>query len=294
MDRNTSLQPQPDAFLKRLKKTIDDPFRERLRAVLELFSETYVASRANIAQGTISKILSGQKTFKLTTYNALDSAITALLLETPPSALQSASPTLRAIANNRELVSNVTLHEDYSTTRYFADFAQAQRLYITGLNLRRIVHSRLNDLDSVLNRGGSIQAILLDPASHACTYATIQDWGRDDDKSVRSYINSIEMAYETLCQVKADNKQNGERFEIAMIDYMLPFGIDAMEFDDPKDGALYVRLYPLKTKVDDRPILALRANDGEWYSFFRKQFDLFWNRAIVKECPNTQTHPSHH
>jgi transcriptional regulator with XRE-family HTH domain len=291
---------------------IEEDFRKHLLAAIEQTSEAEVASRANVSQGAISKILSGkQKKMKTKTYEGLALA-TNYRVDRPTAALkelvdgesatqlkalnaeaashppQSASSSSTGSVMNRKAAIKTVLHEDYLTTDYLKDFARAKKLWITGLNLRRIVDGRLKDLANVLSReGGKIQLILLEPDCNACAYAAIQEWGRGDDDSVKNYIKTIVEAHKSFCELQTKSA-NGENFEIKKIDYALAFGLDAMEFDDPNDGAVYVRFYPLECGLDDRPILPLRTSDGYWYQFYKAQFDLHWNRATEWGCPKKE------
>jgi hypothetical protein len=188
---------------------------------------------------------------------------------------------------SREAAINSVLLTKYPAS-YETDFSRARQLSIMGLNLRRIIHAHVKDISLVLDRGGNVDIILLNPNCQACKYAAIQEFGRSDSKSVLALKNSIQQAYISFCELKRE-RERGANLTVKIIDYVPPFGLDAMEFDDANECVIYVRYYPIKTEVDDRPILALRADDGYWYQFFKEQFVRNWKLATDWQYPQKQS-----
>jgi hypothetical protein len=191
----------------------------------------------------------------------------------------SASTSTELAPVDRESAIDGLLLKEYPDS-YRADFSRAINLSVMGTNLRRLIHNMI-DIVGVLDRGGTIQVILLDPHSNACKYAAIQDWGRGDDDSLRAYAQTVVHAWDVFSELKA-KLPNRENLIIRVIDYPLAFGMDAMEFDDEKHGKIYVRYYPMKTMADDRPIVVLSDSDGYWYKFYKEQFALHWQLATER------------
>ncbi len=181
---------------------------------------------------------------------------------------------------------------DYPAT-YKRDFARATELSISGLDLRRL-QGHLKDLRRVIRRKGNVRIIFLDPDYYElCRYGALQDWGKSDPELVAIYRDSIWTTYEMIRsrmrasmvvnKTKLGNKEKKKpsgTLEIRTLRYPLGFGIDSMTFDDPEEGAIYVRYYPMYPDTDDMPIVPLTTADSQWYSFYKEQFETHWNEAV--------------
>lgn len=237
----------------------------------------------NFTQSEISKLLTNQKRMNSAERMvALKSVINGLVDGTINiSAVQSAQLARAAEKDGRpNKVSKFEFHEIYPSS-YFTHFARAKNLWISGLNLRRILHGRLSDIKNALKRGGTVQLIFIDPdVEELCRYAAMQDWGQSDAKAPSRYSESIRTTYRALSglQTQSANRRNVGKLMIRKLRYPLGFGIDAMTFYDgaEEDEALYVRYYPMFSDEEDRPIVRLRPSDEYWYAFYKRQFQLHW------------------
>ena len=292
----------------------EEQFQKPLKdAIAKCGGQEVIVARTGLAQGQISRLANGvQRSVRnLAKLDALLKVINDILSETPPadggkfqlrvdSTDGSRDP--KALANRarsarqiEEKSAKVEFRQDYPRS-YGKDFARARKLSISGLNLRRILQGRMKDLKNVLERKGNIRVIFLDPDfEELCRYAAIQDWGESDPKSADAYSDSIRVAYRKMSKLQKErerkprvgNGKNRKRkqvgtLQIKKIRYPLGFGIDAMTFDDPKDGD--VRSYPMFSGEEDRPIVPLKPADGYWYTFYKNQFELHWRRATTWRC----------
>ncbi len=165
---------------------------------------------------------------------------------------------------------------------YESDFKNANELWITGTNLRRIIvgdgsGTYLRYIRDVLSRKGVVKVLMNHPDSCACKYAMMQDGGPASD--LEAYRRQVRKNLGAFCKLRSE-ATNGRNLLIRTIDYMLTFGLDIMNGNDEERGIVYVRFYPLPGRnaaVDDRPIVRLNQHDSRWYNFFKQQFELHWN-----------------
>jgi hypothetical protein len=185
------------------------------------------------------------------------------------------TPTLRHNSGGEGF--SVQIWKEYPPS-YATDFARAKDIWMTGLNLRRTIPSRIGDIKRVLESGGTVRVLLLDPDHDGCRDAAFQEWGHSDRWATELYREMIRDVYRALAELR--NRSNQQQIKIRKIGYTFGFGVDAMRFANSRDGALYVRFYPISGIEDDRPILPLTPRNGYWYDFYRSQLQIQWERAV--------------
>ena len=173
---------------------------------------------------------------------------------------------LRAIRSGVQSAST-NLFLDDNPANYHDELSRAHDLWITGTNLRRIFPDNYHVLEQIINKGGTIHAILL-REGEALKYAAQQDAG--PDANVNNYAASIKSARFHLEKLKLLAPM---KVRIYTIDYPLPFGIDAIDIDSI-DGVIYLRFYPFFTGKGDHPIVVLRPNDSIWFEFYKNQLKI--------------------
>ncbi|MGA8614358.1 MAG: hypothetical protein WB760_22330 [Xanthobacteraceae bacterium] len=158
--------------------------------------------------------------------------------------------------------------------QFIKEMSEARELWITGLSLRRIYDNFFMTLQQVVERGKTVNVVVLDAnASHACRFAARQESGPDAD--AEAYTRYVAEVNRRLDELKA----NHDNLTVKRVNQMLTFGIDAFDPDDPEKGLLYVHIYPLWSRSvnDDQPKLKLRPQHGYPYKFFREQLPFHWD-----------------
>jgi transcriptional regulator with XRE-family HTH domain len=254
--RKYLVKPYIEALIKKLSPSTE--LAERLRKGAEAFATIAKAAQTNAASAMTSSANN----------------------DTTTDARQP-------VENNERPIGRVLL-PTYPRS-YPDELSSAKELWVSGLNLRRLIPDHEETLAKVLNAGGKIRALLVNPGAkcHANKYAAAQDKG--PNSNVRIFRGTIIDALDALCQLRKMTAC-GKRLEIKTIDYPLPFGLD---IKDPKEnGIVYVRLYPLNRKgrkdsvTQDRPIMEIKKADGYWYDFYVEQFNQQWGwpTAIEWNC----------
>jgi hypothetical protein len=156
---------------------------------------------------------------------------------------------------------------------HFDRISGANTLWLSGLSMRRIISKDdfryQGAVRAVLERGGIVQIVMLDPESEACRYAAIQDFGKDRANR-DEYRTRVLETLTKLCDIKAERKGT---LSIATVDYMPTFGLDIVDPEE-ENAIIYVRYYPLNSEAvgDDKPYLRLEKSYGRWYQFYYDQF----------------------
>jgi transcriptional regulator with XRE-family HTH domain len=208
--------------------------------------------------------------------------------ETTPSTLKVESYRIGS-GDSREAIIDSVLAQNYPG-EYQNELKNADELCITGTNLRRIVsYAYLTCIEEILARNGVVKVLMHHPKYDACRYAMLQDRGPGSD--LRAYKKLVKENLGAFCRIRAMPKI-GKNLQIRTIDYMLAFGLDMIDPDDKSKGAIYVRFYPLPKMsegLEDRPIIKLKHIDGQWYRFFREQFERHWlakaNGGLAEDVP---------
>jgi hypothetical protein len=182
------------------------------------------------------------------------------------------------------------LLEERYPKEYEEDFENAEELWISGTNLRRIVtDQKLDQVRKVLSKqNGSVKILMHRPRyTAACKFALIQEGLEEQD--ITEYSVDVRDNLSKFFNLRAEPAV-GKKLEIKTINYMLAFGLDVM--NGTRDGAgsvVYLRMYPLPRrgikKFEDQPIVRFRPNDRRWYQFFKDQFTTHWTHEAAEELP---------
>ena len=186
---------------------------------------------------------------------------------------------------------NRTLLEERYPKEYEADFENAEELWISGTNLRRIVtDQKLDQVRKVLSRqNGSVKILMHRPRYvAACKFALAQEGLEEQD--LTEYSVDVRDNLLKFFNLRAEPAV-GKKLEIKTINYMLAFGLDVMNGTRNDAGSVvYLRMYPLPRpgikKFEDQPIVRFRPNDRRWYQFFKDQFTSHWTHQSAEELPD--------
>jgi len=196
----------------------------------------------------------------------------------------------RAYGNQTAGAIDEFFHEFYPKD-FKEELRNAEQLWATGTNLRRIVLDRyhLSSVRNILKRGGELKVLMNHPESASCAFAMIQD--RGVGSSLEEYKADVHRNLSKFCELR-ETAPNGKNLQLRTIDYPLSFGLDVINGHSDTDGIIYVRFYPLpdlQQTSEDRPIIRLSAAEGYWYDFFKEQFERHWlekgKKGLAEDVP---------
>jgi hypothetical protein len=98
--------------------------------------------------------------------------------------------------------------------------------------------------------------------------------------SVINRQNEILGTLDYLCKLRSLTSGN---LEIRTSKFLFGHGSIAVDPGSAR-GILYMSNYPFKTGVGSKPKFILRAQDGYWYDFFRKEMQSLWENGIDWDC----------
>lgn len=174
---------------------------------------------------------------------------------------------LRSRSSPEAMINKILL--DNYPPDYLGDIKRAENeMWITGNSLRRMVPDHIKPLKELIERKQiNLYVILIDnDKKELFKCAAQQDFGVKAD--IANYSGFYDEAIKAFKEVK---EIAPKRVHIYKIKYPLPFGIDAIDTNDPNGGGvIYVRFYPFFGE-GDRPILVLRPFQKKWFEFYKRQ-----------------------
>ena len=99
-----------------------------------------------------------------------------------------------------------TLSVEFPERQFDDDLQLTERLSMTGTNLRRH-DDRQKVIKDFLLRGGTIDALLVDPQSTARRFAAFQEHGNDEPQSLKKFLDHLRKSREWLCSLKTSGEQ---------------------------------------------------------------------------------------
>jgi transcriptional regulator with XRE-family HTH domain len=175
------------------------------------------------------------------------------------------------------------------THDYFGELRGATQLWISGLNLVRLLPTEDSIIQEICSKpSGRVKAVLLDPDDEsACRYGAAQEYG--DARMWVEYKATINLALEIL------RSFDPAKVDLKVVRYPLNFALDIVDYGEPA-SFVYVRYLPLRTtrsempqdhdrpqryeKVSDQPIIKFNRSAPEheyWYNFYVRQFFTIWD-----------------
>lgn len=92
--------------------------------------------------------------------------------------------------------------------------------------------------------------------------------------------NEIRNALQDLCDLSQGSPR---RLEIRSIQHPLGHGVIAKD-PDTASGGIYIQNDPFKTEGGSRPKFVMRAKDGFWYDFFKRELHNLWDNRNEWRC----------
>ena len=161
------------------------------------------------------------------------------------------------------------------------DFAAAQTIYLSGFTLYRTTREYISVLTERLQDGAQLRVMVVDLDSEgmieqivAMSLASSPDQWRSTIRTTQNFLNAA-----------AQNPENLGQIEVGYLPFAPSFGLQLFDPDEPQ-GYGYVEIYHHKTVERNATFRLSAADDPEWYSFFRQQYDLLWQSCRVERLGN--------
>lgn len=159
----------------------------------------------------------------------------------------------------------------------------AHTIYLSGYTLGRTTREYLRYLDERLQAGASVNIMILEPKQELLEMCVARSSGTTSAEHWRKRLDSTVSLIETI----ASSPDVIGSLELGYLPYLPSYGFTMIDPDTP-NGIILVELYHHRS-AEDNPTFELHAaRDGEWYTFFRRQFDLMWASCRVDKLPKNQ------
>jgi hypothetical protein len=155
---------------------------------------------------------------------------------------------------------------------------------MSGFTLARTTREYLNILERCLTTGSDVQIMILEATDALLDECVKRSEGRSTPDHWRKRLASTE----SLVNLIAKTPDISGHLELGQLPYIPSYGMIMVD-PDSAHGVIAVELYRHRSS-EDNPTFELRAGrDGEWYGFFRRQFDLMWESCRIETLPRPES-----
>lgn len=161
--------------------------------------------------------------------------------------------------------------------KFNEDFNKATELWLIGVSLTTIIRLHYSELDKKLRKGCVIKALLVHPTGPAVEMSQMRAYFSPNvEREKQEILNSLQ----DLCNLK---QIAPDRLEIRTINFLIEHGAVLMN-PESASGILYIQNYPFKVEGGSRPKFVLRASDGHWYDFYKRESEVLWENGQEWNC----------
>ena len=172
---------------------------------------------------------------------------------------------------------------DEFPTDFKENFESAREIWLVGVTLRGTVRNYYGLIEEKLRKGHHFKVLLVHPEGIAIEIAAGRYYaptGRDAGRRGLQVRDSLA----SLCGLR---QIAPDKLEIRTIQNPLTFGAVCMN-PETTSGILYLEHFPFRIVAGSMPKFVLRAADGRWYDFFKKEVQTLWEEGTEWNCENTE------
>jgi len=148
--------------------------------------------------------------------------------------------------------------------------AQARDLLLVGDSMSRTIHGMRADMIAMLEAGGRVRVLLLDPTDDALIEAADRRIERTlGPEHMRRRITS------TLDDLISLRERTGGRVEVRVSSSIPSAGFNCLDTADPR-GLVCVRHHEFHPGREAMPIFTLEPSDGFWFQHFVDEAERLW------------------
>lgn len=161
---------------------------------------------------------------------------------------------------------------------FTSDASQARSYLFVGHTMVRSVQTMRNDMTRILNGGGNVQILVLDPTDEELLHVA----GRSRADYLRGRITS------TIDELESLRARTRGHLEVRVSSFASTIGVHAFDCDT-SDGTIYVQHYEYKAPQEAAPIFRFTVNDGSWYRHYTHECRRMWQDASPWPLSPTET-----
>ncbi|NJN91443.1 MAG: hypothetical protein HC878_14465 [Leptolyngbyaceae cyanobacterium SL_5_14] len=211
------------------------------------------------------------------TSSQLISSITLVILGLLATSLLTSRYAVKELSQKLTQTADTTFFKEWTESNFESDFESAADLWLVGVSLTTMIRMRYSLIERKLRAGHTVKALLINPDGLAVEMAEMRNYGRPNAERARSEIRN---SLQDLCDL---SQVAPGKLEIRTIQHPLGHGVMAKD-PETASGAIYIQNYPFKTENGSRPKFVLRAKDGFWYDFFKRELYNLWENGSQWSC----------
>jgi len=177
--------------------------------------------------------------------------------------------------------------EEVSATSFFKDdiadlrgrFRKAKSIAINGMTLSSTSTKYRKDFKDCLERGGEVRIIVVDPNLPVLDVAANRFSKHQDASKIRRECEQALDNFGTLWEQEGKRKP----IQVRLCNAVPPYGMWLIDADSP-NAEIWVEIYSFRGEFE--PALHLLPfRDGDWFNFFREQFEILWGSSCEWKPP---------
>lgn len=152
---------------------------------------------------------------------------------------------------------------------------KSKQIWFLGMSLQGLVAYHQGVFVKKARDGASLRVLIMNPESPSCDAKAVGLFSATDPATLRNHIAGTI----NFCQkLKEDFNAS---IELRLTNFVPTFSLVLIDPDD-SDGVIIVEMYPYLVTAHDRVHFELTPGDGEWYQYFRDQFEGIWRDAPAR------------
>ena len=232
-----------------------------------LFSINSANPGTNISEKHLRKLLESQ-------YPELEEQIQATLASVPKDC-DTSSVVVPSLVD--EVFDENYVH---NSDRFKKCMRECLELSVLGFAHNRMTVSYSSDLTGLLQRGGKLRVLSLDPRSSAVLEANVRSYSPKSPAAAKHQHRAAIAALNAI----GSNASSEDRFEHRLIRHLPPFTLYIFDVSNPERAQAFVWLTPWRLPSEQRPGFHVSAKESpKWYSFFLGQFTEVWKTGAPSD-----------
>lgn len=175
-----------------------------------------------------------------------------------------------------------TFFADDFPQSYKADFENSDVMWLIGVSLHRTIKTNYKTLERKLRQGQTLRILLVHPHGTGVELSVARNYV---NRRVEPKSNEISFILELLCKL---SEIAPTKIEVRTINFPLAFGVMAVN-PDRATGMLYIEHYGFRVSTDSIPRYVLKATDGRWYDFQKREIEALWDAGENWVCEKSKT-----
>lgn len=162
------------------------------------------------------------------------------------------------------------------------NFKEATEVWLYGVSLHRTISFSYEEIEKKLHQGHRFRVLVVHPDGPGIEMAVSRNYASKEVDATRNRITNV---LKLLCNLQ---RIDPERFEVRTIQNPLTYGVVATN-PQTTSGVFYLEHYTFGISTEALPKFVLRAGNGKWHDFFKREAQAMWDYGVEWKCqtPNS-------